>query len=68
MSLFKEKCKVLHLGKNNPKNKYHIGTGEHRIPLDVTELEKDLGVYVDPNLDFKEHVKKTVKKSKLYKL
>ena len=59
----KEKCKVLHLGKNNPKNKYHIGTGEQTIPLDITELEKDLGVYVDPNLDFKEHVKKTVKKA-----
>ena len=59
----KEKCKILHLGKNNEKNEYFIGTGDNRIPLDETELEKDLGVYVDPNLDFKSHIKNTVKKA-----
>ena len=59
----KEKCKILHLGKKNEKNEYFIGTGDQRIPLDETELEKDLGVYVDPNLDFKSHIKNTVKKA-----
>ena len=59
----KDKCKVLHLGKNNPKNKYFIGTGDQRIPLEITELEKDLGVNVDPNLNFKKHVNITVKKA-----
>ena len=31
--------------------------------MDVTELEKDLGVHIDPNLNFKDHVNKTVKKA-----
>ena len=59
----KEKCKILHLGRNNPQNKYLIGKGDQRIPLEVTELEKDLGVHVDPNLNFKNHVKTIVKKA-----
>ena len=53
----KDKCKILHLGKNNPKNKYFIGTGDQRIPLGITELEKDLGVNVDPNLNLKKTCK-----------
>ena len=48
---------------NNPKNKYFIGSGDQRIPLEVTGLEKDLGVYIDPKLKFKNHIKNTVKKS-----
>ena len=57
-----EKCKILHLGKNNPKHEYFIGNDDQRILMDVTELEKDLGVHIDPNLNFKDHVNKTVKK------
>ena len=59
----KEKCKVLHLGKNNPNYKYSIGTEDEKIILDTTDLEKDLGVHIDPNLDFKNHIKTIVKKA-----
>ena len=59
----KEKCKLLHIGKSNKKNKYFIGTGHQRINLDESDLEKDLGIYIDPNLDFRKHIKNTVKKS-----
>ena len=59
----KDKCKILHLGTKNPKNDYFIGSEGQQIPLEKTELEKDLGVYVDENLNFKEHIKTTVKKS-----
>ena len=59
----KEKCKILHLGRNNKKTDYYIGTGNQRIPLEETELEKDLGVHIDQNLNFKEHIKNTVKKA-----
>ena len=59
----KEKCKILHIGKKNPKNKYFIGPEQERIELTETELEKDLGIYVDPNLDFKKHIKTIVKKA-----
>ena len=54
----KEKCKLLHIGKNNKKHKYFIGTGHQKINLDESDLEKDLGIYIDPNLDFKKHIKK----------
>ena len=50
----KDKCKILHLGKNNPKYNYTIGEAENKVTLSETELEKDLGIYVDPNLDFKD--------------
>ena len=50
----------MHLGKNNPNYPYTIdGT-----PLNVTCSEKDLGVYVDPLLNFEEHILKTVKKAR----
>ena len=59
----KQKCKILHLGKNNPKHDYFIGDGTQRIILEETDLEKDLGVFLDPELDFKSHIKKTVQKA-----
>ena len=59
----KDKCKILHLGKNNPQNKYYVGLDNERIPLEVTDLEKDLGIYVDPDLNFKKHIKNIVKKA-----
>ena len=59
----KDKCKILHLGKNNPKYNYTIGEEENKVTLSETELEKDLGIYIDPNLDFKKHIKSIVKKA-----
>ena len=59
----KDKCKILHLGKNNQKHQYTIGNTEDKTLLDETDLEKDLGVFIDPNLDFKKHIKNTVKKA-----
>ena len=59
----KQKCKILHLGSKNEKNDYFIGSDDQRITLEETDLEKDLGVYIDPNLDFKKHIKNTVKKA-----
>ena len=39
-------------GKNNTK-----------IDLETTDLEKDLGVYIDSKLVFKDHINKTVFKA-----
>lgn len=61
----KDKCKIVHLGKNNKKHDYFIGTGEDRIKLEESDLEKDLRVYIDPDLNFKKHIKKYSEKSKL---
>ena len=54
----------MHLGKNNPRYKYTIKSGDTVCPLSITTCEKDLGVYIDPHLNFKEHITKTVKKAR----
>ena len=59
----KDKCKILHIGKNNPKHEYSIGPEFDKSKLDTTDLEKDLGILVDTNLDFKKHIKTIVKKA-----
>ena len=55
---------MMHLGKNNPKHKYTIKNGNEVCALSVTTCEKNLGVYIDPLLNFNEHITKTVKKAK----
>ena len=52
----KNKCKVLHLGKNNPQHEYFIGDTDNKIKLIKTDSEKDLGVYIDPLLNFNSHI------------
>ena len=58
------KCNMMHLGKNNPRHKYTINNGDEVCNLNITTCEKDLGVYIDPLLDFNEHMAKTVKKAR----
>lgn len=50
------KCKVLHIGANNPKHEYRMGD----VVIETSECEKDLGVYVDSNLNFRGHVEQKV--------
>ena len=45
------KCKVLHLGRRLLHSWYTM----RDIQLCVTEIEKDLGVLIDPNLKFRRH-------------
>jgi hypothetical protein len=48
MKFHPAKCKVMHLGKNNPKETYQMKTAEGKYHnLEETELEKDLGVEID---------------------
>ena len=59
----KEKCKVLYLGKSNKKHEYFIGNDGEQIKLEETDLEKDVGINIEPNLNFREHIKTTAKKA-----
>ena len=56
------KCKMLHLGNNNPHHDYVIGNNNSEIM--ETVCEKDLGVYVDGLLNFNEHISETIKKGR----
>ena len=58
-----DKCKVLHIGKNNPHYEYHINQAGVVGKLDCTIAEKDLGVIVDPDLSFETHIHKTICKA-----
>ena len=55
------KCKVLHVGKNNPRFKYTIEHDGNITELKITLCEKDLGVYIDPNMSFDDHISFIVK-------
>ena len=46
------KCKIMHLGKKNPKHSYTMGG----VELEKTSEERDLGVLVDDRLEFDRHV------------
>ena len=47
-----EKIHAMHLGKNNPNYDYYIG--ENKTFISTSALEKDLGVFIDPELNFED--------------
>ncbi|KAL8565635.1 hypothetical protein ACOMHN_063466 [Nucella lapillus] len=53
------KCNVLHIGRENPNRDYSM----KETRLNTSTVEKDLGVYVDNNLNFEEHITTTNKKA-----
>ena len=58
------KCKVLHIGRNNPHHTYTMrDANDNSVQLEATELEKDLGVNIDPALKFSRHVEIQVNKA-----
>ena len=54
-----DKCKIMHLGHNNPKATYSMGGSN----LQETEEERDLGVIIDNKLDFGSHIRSIVGKA-----
>ena len=41
-----DKCKIMHIGRNNPRNKYYM----NGVELSVTEEERDIGIWTDNTL------------------
>ena len=60
----KEKCHVMHLGKNNPNYEYSMSDKNDTLKLSCTKSEKDLGVYVDPLLNFEDHITQCTNKAR----
>ena len=59
-----QKCKVMQIGSGHPVFNYTMkGTGQEQITLEVTPQEKDLGVVIDRNLKFNDHINQSVKKA-----
>ena len=48
-----DKCKVMHIGRDNPGHAYTMGG----VDLTVTREERDLGVLIDDRLEFDRHIK-----------
>ena len=50
----------MHLGTSNSRFTYHMMKEGQQIDLQITELEKDLGIHMDPKLTFSTHCEKKV--------
>ena len=59
LSFNADKCKSLHLGHNNHEYQYSMPSTVTRIPIEKTNLEKDLGVNIDVQLKFRNTSKLT---------
>ena len=57
-------CKVMHIGRDNPRFEYEMTDKEGNTKvLKSVEIEKDLGVYVQENLKFDKHISLTVNRA-----
>ena len=41
-----ERSKIMHFGKNNPRDKYWVEEDGKRLELETTEAAKDLGIMI----------------------
>ncbi len=57
------KCKVMHIGYHNSKHIYELSDSRTSIPLAETVIEKDLGVKVDNQLTFSDHIQQAASKA-----
>ena len=67
MDFNKEKCCVLHIGKNNTHKKYHLQNNNDNTTYTLLETtaERDLGIIMDPNLNFDSHINSMTTKANI---
>lgn len=57
------KCKCLHLGTKNKLYEYKMNEGGIEVILETTKCEKDLGVFIEPDLNFSQQCTKAANKA-----
>ena len=57
------KCKVMHIGKKNPRQEYYMKIENEKQKLETCTEEKDLGITFDENLRFDIHIDNITKKA-----
>ncbi len=65
MQLNINKCKVMHIGKNNRETKYYLHSPDDSASvytIDKTISERDLGIQIDNRISFEEQTSKAVGK------
>ena len=58
-----DKCFIMKIGRSCPDSQYVMKKGSDKIVLAETKVERDLGVLVDSQLAFKDHISQAVAKS-----
>ena len=57
------KCKVLHIGKDNPRNYYKMKVGTDLVNVHTGTEENDFGITFDKLLKFDVHIQNAVNKA-----
>ena len=55
-----DKCHHVLIGENTEASKYEMVSGQKRNTMKRDESEKDLGVFIDEKLNFRDHITKKV--------
>ena len=53
------KCKVMHIGSQNPEQSYHLKD----VPVEAVDDEKDLGIIIDKQMKFKHQASAAISKA-----